>query len=95
MGLRCLGCRNANVRELLDFGPQPPSNRFEDATVAGGNAQGDAHRLVLGQCGACGLLQLIAPMSPAMAKTRYAWLTYNEPEGHLDGLVERHPDLPA
>jgi SAM-dependent methyltransferase len=87
----CLGCRAQDVRPLLDFGEQPPSNRFERA----GEAGGDAHRLLLGQCGACGLLQLMAPMPPAMAKTRYAWLTYNEPESHLDGLVETLRALPG
>jgi hypothetical protein len=91
MGQACLGCRADQVGDLLDFGAQPPSNRFEGAQVAGG----DTHRLLLGQCGACGLLQLIAPMPPSMAKTRYAWLTYNEPEGHLDGLVECLRALPG
>jgi len=91
MAVRCLGCRTDRVGDLLDFGQQPPSNRFEIPGVPGG----ETHPLRLGQCSACGLLQLIAPMPPAMAKTRHAWLTYNEPEGHLDGLVERLRTLPG
>lgn len=91
MGARCIGCGAAQVGSLLDFGPQPPSNRFERA----GAPEHDAHRLELGQCGACGLLQLLAPMAPAMAKSRFAWLTYNEPEGHLDRLVGRLRALPG
>lgn len=91
MAGRCLGCRAQGVQVLLDFGAQPPSNRFEGPGVPGG----DTHPLRLGQCAACGLLQLVAPMAPKMAKTRYAWLTYNEPEGHLDGLVERLRALPG
>ena len=87
----CLSCRLSAVRVVLDFGPQPPSNRFEHA-----DAQGtDSHPLVVGQCGACGLVQLIAPMAPTMVKSRFEWLTYNEPEGHLDDLVARLSGLPG
>jgi len=53
------------------------------------------HPLVVGQCTACGLVQLIAPMAPAMVKSRFEWLTYNEPEGHLDDLVTRLCRLPG
>jgi hypothetical protein len=87
----CLGCGTKDVRVLLDFGPQPPSNRFERAEA--GHAE--THPLVAGQCAACGLVQLIDPMPPAMAKSRYAWLTYNEPEGHLDDLAARLSRLPG
>jgi SAM-dependent methyltransferase len=34
-------------------------------------------------------VQLVEPMPSAMAKSRFEWLTYNEPEGHLDDLVGR------
>jgi hypothetical protein len=81
----CLSC-GGTVGLLVDFGMQPPSNRFEQPTAT----QPERHRLQLGQCGSCALLQLIDPMPPSMAKSRFEWLTYNEPEGHLDRLVERH-----
>jgi hypothetical protein len=32
--------------------------------------------------------QLISPMSLDMVKARFEWLVYNEPESHLDALVE-------
>jgi len=50
---------------------------------------------MVGQCGGCALIQLIKPMPPAMAKSRFEWLTYNEPEGHLDDLVARLRRLPG
>lgn len=87
------GCRSCDARDvavLLDFGPQPPSNRFErpqDAPV-------ERHPLVVAQCQACALVQLSNPMPPAMVKSRFDWLTYNEPEGHLDDLVGRLRALP-
>jgi hypothetical protein len=34
-------------------------------------------------------------MPAAMAKSRFDWLTYNEPEGHLDDLVARLSRLPG
>lgn len=87
----CLGCRGRAVQPLLDFGPQPPSNRFEQP----GSARSVTHPLVVAQCADCGLVQLVEPMPPAMAKSRFDWITYNEPEGHLDRLVERLRGLPG
>lgn len=86
----CLCC-GGGVEVLVDFGPQTPSNRFElpESPVT------DRHPLVVGQCGNCALIQLIKPMAPAIAKSRFEWLTYNEPEGHLDDLVSRLRRLPG
>lgn len=83
MGNACLACGSGPVDALLDFGAQPPSNRF----VKAGDHGQEAHSLIIGQCQSCALIQLLDPMSPAMVKSRFDWLTYNEPEGHLDGLV--------
>jgi SAM-dependent methyltransferase len=40
-------------------------------------------------------VQLIDAMPPAMAKSHFEWLTYNEPESHLDGLLARLRELPG
>ncbi|HET7670855.1 MAG TPA: class I SAM-dependent methyltransferase [Burkholderiales bacterium] len=81
----CLGCAARDPAMLVDFGPQPPSNRFERPA----DPPAERHPLRVAQCRACGLVQLADPMPPAMAKSRFEWLTYNEPEGHLDDLVSR------
>lgn len=75
----------------MDLGPQPPSNRFERA----GARRAETHPLVVGQCNGCALVQLLDPMPPAMAKSRFEWLTYNEPESHLDDLVAQLCALPG
>jgi len=80
----CRGCGEA-VDTLLDFGSQPPSNRFLEE----GERETDVHRLALGQCPICGLVQLVEPMPASMVRTRFPWLVYNEPEGHLDALAQR------
>jgi len=87
----CLSCGAREVLTLLDFGPQPPSNRFMTHAAA----DEDRHRLAMGQCGRCALLQLIDPMPVDMVRSRFPWLTYNEPEGHLDALIARLAKLPG
>jgi hypothetical protein len=87
----CLLCRKNAVRPLVAFGPQPASNRFEFAAAP----EFERHPLSIGQCGACGLIQLISPMPADMVKPRFEWLVYNEPEGHLDALVARATSLPG
>ncbi len=80
----CLSCSADAVKSLVAFGPLPPSNRFAQI----GAPDSDSHSLNFGQCAQCGLLQLVDPMPASMVRSRHPWLTYSEPEGHLDGLVE-------
>jgi hypothetical protein len=79
------------VQQLVNFGHQPPSNRFEATETP----ESDTHPLRIGECRACGLVQLIDPMPVCMSAPRFPWLTYNEPEDHLDGLVDRLCGLPG
>jgi hypothetical protein len=80
----CLCCGENGVSEYINFGNQPPSNRFPltiDEIVLD-------HSLRLGCCDNCGHTQLIDPMPPDKVRPIYNWLAYNEPEGHLDNLVD-------
>ena len=81
---KCLCCLKKSVTTLIDFGSHPPSNRFEKI----GTIEKDRHRLRIGQCLGCGMIQLIDAMRPNMVKSHYKWIKYNEPEGHLDALVD-------
>lgn len=81
----CLGCCSRRVLELLDLAAQPPSNRF----VRPGETNREFHSLRIGQCQDCALIQLHDAMPPAMVKSHFDWLTYSEPESHLDNLVEQ------
>ena len=86
----CIVCEES-VDTLVDFGRQPPSNQF----LRSDERDTDLHRLELGQCSVCGLVQLVDPMPAGTVRTHFSWLTYNEPEGHLDTLVERLKALPG
>jgi len=55
----------------------------------------DRHPLSVGQCSACSLLQLVNFMPSMMVKPRFDWIKYNEPEKHLDLLLERVIQLPG
>lgn len=81
---KCLLCRANEVVLLLDFGPQPICNRF----LIRPDAEEATFPMRIGQCDACGLVQSIMPVSAAELKPRSDWITYNEPEGHLDRLAD-------
>jgi hypothetical protein len=84
MKLVCISCGETGVAECLNLGAQPVSNRYPISN----KEKLLTHTLKLGLCDKCGLVQLIAPMPPDEVTPTYNWLTYNEPEGHLDSLVD-------
>ena len=87
----CLVCGGGPVELLIDFGPQPLCNRY----LARAEESEALFGLALGQCGGCGLIQIVSPVAPKELKPRFDWITYNEQEGHLDDLVERVCALPS
>jgi len=80
----CLNCDSDKIEVKLDLGLQPPSNRYGSSL----DKPNDVHRLEAGACSTCGLVQLLEPMPIDMVCARYDWIRYNEPEFHLDSLVE-------
>lgn len=88
---KCALCNNLTVRTLIDFGPQPISNRF----LASPDAKEFRHPLVLGYCPSCDLAQLVNPVSAKELLPPYDWISYNEPEKHLDELVSILAALPG
>jgi len=87
----CHLCKAPGVVELLDFGLQPICNRFLTAP----NAEEARFPIRFGQCGACGLVQIAVPVPAIELKPRVDWITYNEPEGHLDRLADLIAKLPG
>lgn len=89
--MNCKSCNGNDIRLKINFGEQPPSNRYQTKK----DVEKDTHPLNIGVCNSCGLLQLINPMPVDMVRSRYSWVKYNEPEFHLDDLVEELIKLPG
>ena len=75
----------------MDLGAQPICNRFL-------NAPSDneyLHDMVFGFCQDCGVVQLIDPVPAKELMPRVDWISYNEPEAHLDQLATDIRNLPG
>ena len=87
----CHLCKGNTVEELIDFGSQPVCNRF----LSDPAAQEYGHPMRLGFCGWCGLIQLTDPVPISELQPKFDWITYTEPERHLDSLAEIISGLPG
>ncbi len=87
----CAVCRAKQVNKLLDFGFQPIANRF----LKRQNAQEKRYPLAIGQCGLCGLIQISDPAPVSVLKPKFKWISYLEPERHLDSLAAMLCNLPG
>jgi hypothetical protein len=77
--------KNDNLKLLLDLKDQPISNRY----LENPNQTEELFPLKLGQCQDTGLIQLIDPVSYEELVPRFDWVSYREPEDHLDEMVEK------
>lgn len=91
MNRTCRVCQQAAVGEWLDFGPQAVRNRF---LRSAGEAE-FTHPLAAGYCPACATVQLADPPPVDEVRPRFPWVSYNEPERHLDELVAGLARLPG
>src|SRR5689334_14291840 len=87
----CRVCARVRVLEHLNFGPQAVRNRF----LRSPDEDEFTHPLSLCYCGSCGTVQLADPPPVAEVRPRFGWLSYNEPEGHLDHLAGVLAKLPG
>lgn len=87
----CRLCQKNAVTVLLDFGEQPVCNRF----LHDPNESEYTHPLAIGQCETCGVIQLVDPPPAEELKPRFDWITYREPEPHLDRVADMIRALPG
>ena len=87
--LTCRCCPGA-VEVLLDLGMQPVCSHFKSQA----DEPAAHHPLALAQCTRCGQLQIQDPAPVALLRCPHAWVSYIEPEGHLDQLVDELCALP-
>lgn len=74
-----------NSDTILDLGLQPVTNRFLKST----GERAPFYPLKLCQCRKTGAIFLQKPFPIEEIRPRFAWMAYNEPEGHLDQMVGR------
>jgi len=74
----------SDVKLLFDLGMQPISNRF----LMNADSEKKLFPLKLAQSQKTGLIQLMEPVPYEELVPIFDWITYNEPEEHLDGLVD-------
>lgn len=79
------------ILPILDAGKHPVANRF----LSSADAPEEQFPLVMGQCAGCGLVQLQTAMPAEALVPRVDWISYNEPEGHLDAVVSTITALPG
>lgn len=87
----CNLCTNDTTKKLIDLGKQPICNRF----LKSPSEKEQKFNLSLGQCQLCGLVQLTDKMPAEELISRYDWVTYVEPEDHLDFLAEKMKKMPG
>src|SRR2546427_5616689 len=87
----CYLCASSDLKLLLDCGSQPISNRF----LKRPEEPEQLYPMMIWQCGACGTVQLRNPPPAGELQPKVDWITYNEPEGHLDQLARIIAGLPG
>ena len=81
--LTCRICGTPQLQGFLDLGEHPVSSHFRTTL----DAMEVAHDISLGTCGNCGVLQLMKPIPYKDLVPPFDWITYREPEDHLDAVV--------
>jgi hypothetical protein len=87
----CKICGQPAGRAWLDFGEQALTNRF----LRSADEPEYVHPLAIGVCETCGTVQLGSLAPPEEICPRFDWITYNEPESHLDDLADVICRLPG
>jgi hypothetical protein len=87
----CHVCRSPNLERVLDLGPQPASSHFVKAV----GAPYVEHAVGLAVCHDCGVVQLADPFPFEELVPPIDWITYREPEKHLDAVVDTIFSLPS
>lgn len=87
----CYLCHGTSLTRVIDVGPQPISNRYLKTP----SEPEETFPIALKQCTTCGVVQIDTPVPASALVPPYDWITYNEPEGHLDDLVDILAALPG
>ena len=82
--LACRVCCSQRLRFIADFGRLAVTNQF----VTEGGLPAHRHPMSWDQCLDCGVVQLSDLPPVEQIRCRFPWLSYREPERHLDKTAE-------
>jgi hypothetical protein len=91
--IKCTVCSNHALTTIIHFGLHTPANRFVTHEVK--EHEQERYPLGFGYCSQCGTMQLTHRMPVEAVRPQYKWLTYNEPEGHLNEVAAQLTQLPG
>ena len=77
-------CSEYSTKPILNAGLQPVSNRYLRSKLD----EEVMYPLIIGQDEKCGIISLITPFPPQELVPKFDWISYNEPEPHLDHTVD-------
>lgn len=80
---KCTICKSGKLSKKLNFPPAPISNRFLSEPT-----KSEEYKLKLGICENCNTIQLLEYPELTTVRPIHSWLNYNEPESHLDAVVD-------
>lgn len=89
--IACSACASGRLDMVLNLGRQPVSSHFTRAP----RAPAIEHDLALSVCPSCGVVQLERPFPFEDLVPPFDWITYREPEDHLDEVAEKIFRLPG
>jgi cupin fold WbuC family metalloprotein len=87
----CNLCNKRTVKTHIQLNNQPICNRFLQNSFE----LEQTFPINFGQCESCSLSQLVSPAPYEERTPKLDWITYVEPEGHLDDLAEKISKLPG
>ena len=76
----CRLCRSPQLRFVADFGKLAVTNQF----ITPGGPAPFRQPIAWQECRSCGAVQLVEAPPLSQIRPRFPWLTYQEPEAHLD-----------
>lgn len=80
----CKSCGLNELVEFMDFGKNPISTNYKISPLEAD----DTYKLSMAVCKNCGTVQLYDHIPEFKLVNPPSWLNYNEPESHLDSLVD-------
>jgi SAM-dependent methyltransferase len=82
---------SSKLGNYIDFGNLVICNRF----LRSPRDPEETFNFTIAQCEGCGLIQVPHPAPSEAIRSRYSWIKYNEPQGHLEAMVARLVQLPG